>query len=75
MRVINFIISLVVILFGLAVATLVMIAGLLGFFVRRLFGRPAQVPHFSPPPRAAGRRSPLANRPDVIDVEATLVKE
>jgi hypothetical protein len=73
-------------LFQFIVASLVVVAGLIGglllvtfgfvlFVFRRLFGRPAARPRFQRSFRPAATRPAYANRDDVIDVVTTPAKD
>jgi hypothetical protein len=77
MRVFNFIISAVLLAVGVAAGLCLLLVGLFVFALRRLFGRSAAMPRFQrvgPAPRPTTTRPAYTHR-DVIDVEATPVKD
>jgi hypothetical protein len=73
MRLVRIVLSLLLLAFGLLAAMFLMLVGLLG----RLFGRPVVRPAVDVRFQRAGARpaAPAFARGDVIDVEATPVKD
>ncbi len=79
MPVIRFIIATLVVIAGLIGAAVLVVFGLVVFVLSRLFGRPAQMPRFQASFRSSrpGAAAGPARRtdPNVIDVVATEVKD
>jgi uncharacterized membrane protein len=73
MRLVRIVLSLLLLAFGLLAAMFLMLVGLLG----RIFGRPVARPAVDVRFQRAGARptTPAFARGDVIDVEATPVKD
>ena len=68
MRFVQFVIASLVVIAGLVGALLLAAFGFVFFVVRRLFGRPAAMPRFQRPVRPAAARPTHSGRDDVIDI-------
>ena len=75
MRIIQFILTGLIVAAGLIGALLLMAVGLVSFVLNRLFGRAATMPRFQRPAPSNPARPAYSNRSDdVIDVVTTEVK-
>ena len=75
MPVLRLLFSALAVIVGIVIACFILAVGFVMFLLQRLFGRPAAMPQFrrvNPRPAANATRVPAG---DVIDVEATPVKE
>jgi hypothetical protein len=75
MPVLRILFSALAVVVGIVIACFILALGFVMFLLQRLFGRPATMPRFqrvNPRPAASATRVPAG---DVIDVEATPVKE
>jgi len=76
MPVLRILFSALAVVVGIVIACFILALGFVMFLLQRLFGRPAAMPRFQRVhPRAATRPTTQVPTGDVIDVEATPVKD
>lgn len=75
MRLFQFIVASLIVIAGLVGGLLLVAVGFVIFVLRRLFGRPATMPRFQRPVRPASARPAYSSRDEVIDVVTTPAKD
>lgn len=75
MRLFQFIVASLIVIAGLVGGLLLVAVGFVIFVLRRLFGRPAAMPRFQRPVRPAAARPAYSSRDEVIDVVTTPAKD
>jgi hypothetical protein len=75
MRLFQFIVASLIVIAGLIGGLLLVAVGFVVFVLRRLFGRPAAMPRFPRSVRPAAARPAYSSRDDVIDIVTTPAKD